>query len=63
MKSWHWIMRLLFENRRRTSPDARLRRVIAADHVNEKRGQPVPLRSFSGWWYLSEARRAAHAAA
>ena len=62
MKTWQWFMWLLF-GARRMPMDARLRRVIAADHVNEKRGQPVPLRSFSGWWYLSEARRAAHAAA
>lgn len=57
-----WFLRLLF-GPRRTPPDVRLRRVIAADHVNEKRGRPVLLRSFEGWWYLYEARRAAHAAA
>ena len=55
-------MRLLF-GARRMPMDARLRRVIAADHVNESRGRPVPLRSFEGWWYLYEARHTAHAAA
>ena len=62
MGTWRWFMRLLF-GKRRTPPDARLRRVIAADHMNESRGRPVLLRSFEGWWYLYEARRAAHAAA
>lgn len=43
--------------------DVRLRRVVAADHVNGRRGRPVTSARFTGWWYLYEARRALHAAA
>lgn len=47
----------------RTPLEYRLRRVVAADHVNGRRGRPVPAARFTGWWYLYEARRALHAAA
>ena len=43
--------------------DVRLRRVVAADHVNEKRGRSVPAASFTAWRHLYAARRAIHAAA
>ena len=62
MRSWHWIMRLLF-GARKTPLDVRLRCVVAADHVNERRGRPVMTAGSNGWWYLYEARRAIHAAA
>ena len=51
---WDWVFA-----RRRRALGNKLRRVVAADHVNGRWPSPEPEPAFEGWRYLLAARNRA----